>query len=455
MELHVIKRNGKLIYIITDNKGVAREVTLDYVKFAIESHDLPEYFINDLGEVFLPSPAFLSCPKQYMLVGRMRSETGETSYLLNRLMDKHMVKANYATLSALSQRAIVAGAMINSRNELCTSIKLDEYVIKQVNGKSTPVKVTPNTAAKLTSLAEKPEHTLSLTFTSLLDQLPSFERTITHTDTDKSDVRRKYPELYEMSAKGTVVQLDNNVKLIVDILNLQDLVADIASEAKLRIHIDATIVELIITDTDYRLSSIYFVQAAYEAYKMLFNKYAKIQTAVISNIDTNKSYWTIEFSTATTVEQPKRAVITRTRSDVLTLQDIYNVERSDKTVLLTEQQERQLLQGLKLGTSYILINGAEQFISTAYKLNLVEKTVGLTLKNSNNVEITFDFKGKTVQTLTATKLCLIAATGVANRQQITSVSIINDSINTMFTLQFTPKQAFPDGRQQDIISSLT
>lgn len=455
MELHVIKRNGKLIYIITDNKGVAREVTLDYVKFAIENHDLPEYFINDAGEVFLPSTAFMNCPKQYMLVGRMRSETGETSYLLNRLMDKHMVKANYATLSALTQRAIVAGAMINSRNELCTSIKLDEYVIKQVNGKSTPVKVTSSTAKKLTSLAEKPELTLSLTFASLLDQLSAFEKTITHTDTDNTDVRRKYPELYEMSAKGTVLQLDNNVKLVLDIVNLQDLVADIATEAKLRMYVDSTLVEVTITDTDYRLSSIYFVQAAYEAYKALFNKYAKLQTAIISNIDTHKSYWTIEFNTLQKIEQVKTSTITRTRSDVLTLQDMYDVERSDESVMLTEQQEKQLLQGLKLGTSYILINGAEQFISTSYRLNLVEKTLGLTLKNSNNVEIIFDFKGKTVQTLNATKICLIAATGVANRQLITSISIINDSINVMFTLQFTPKQSFTESRRQDIISSLT
>lgn len=454
MELQVVKRNDKLIYIITDNKGVAREVTLDYVKFAIQNNDLPEYFISSSGEVFLPSLAFLNCPKQYSLIGKLRGENGENFYLLTRLIDKHIVKANYNTLSTLTQRAIVAGAMINIKNELCTSIKLDEYIIKVVDGKSIPVKVTPSMDKKLQTLSEKPDHTITLTFDSILEHLLDFERTITHTDSSNTDIRRKYPELYEMSSKGTVLQLDNNVKLILNVINLQDLVADIASEAKIRMTVDSSLVEITITDTDYRLSSLNLIQAAYEAYKMLFDKYAKLKSAMISNVDNNKLYWAIEFGTVQKVERTKSQLATRTRSDVLTLQDIYNVEKSDESLAVTEQQEKQLVQGLKLGTSYVLIDGDSQYISTAYRLNLIEKTLFLTLKNGGDNEFSFEFKSKTVQSLNPTKICLIAATGIANRQNINTVSIINDSLNIIFTLQFTQKQTFSNARTQDIMASL-
>ena len=452
MELQVIKRNGKLIYIIVDDKGVPREVTLDYVKFAIENNDLPEYFINDAGEVFLPTAVFSSCPKQYALIGRITTDK-DVTYLLSRLMDKHTVRANLSTLQSLAKSGLVAGAIVNGRNELCTSIKLDEYTLKPINGKLIPVKITPAETKRFTTV-EQPAHTITFTFASLIDQLSAFEKTITHTDTDVSDVKRKYPELYELSARGTVLQLDNNVHIVLDIVNLQDLISDIAQEAKLRLKVETEIVEISITDTDYRLSSIYFVLAAYEAYKTIFNKYAKLQSAVISNTDTNKSYWTIEFDINQKAETVKTNANIRTRVDVLALQEMYIVERSSDSIDMKESVEDRLLQGLKLGTSYFLINGAEQFISTSYKLSLVEKTINITLKNGSGTEISFAFKGKVVEKLDATKACLIAATGVANRQLITSVSIVNDSTNNIFTLQFNLKQAGMNDRRQNILSTL-
>lgn len=455
MELHVVKRDNKLIYIIKDDNNIEREVTLSFVKFAIENHDLPEYFINNTGEVFLPNSALLNYPKQYSLLGKINGTQGDTTFLLNRLMDNHTVKSNYSTLNLLVQRGIVAGAIINSKGELCTSIKLDEYVIKQVDGKSIPVKVAQNVNNGLPKQVSQPTQTLSFSFMQLIDSLSAFEKTIIHTDTDITDVRRKWPELYEMSAKGTMLNFGNNIRIMLEIMNLSELTADVASNAIFRINFESNLIEVTITDVDYRLSSIYFIHCANEAYKMIFNKYAKLQSAIISNIDTNKSYWTIEFDSSQKTEVTAKANIIRTRADVLTIQEMYNVTKSEETVrLLSDTDEAKLVQGLKLGTSYILINGTEQFISTDYKLSIVEKTLTLTLKNGASTEITFDFKGKTVQNLDASKICLIAATGVANRQAITTVNIINDSINSMFTLQFTQKQTLADIRQQNIYESL-
>lgn len=436
MELSIIEQNGVKIYKIKDDKGYIREVTPEFVKFAIENGEVDNCYVDSMGNIFTDkNKAFTSsAATTYYLLGTLLSESKKlVGYLLQHKITKKVVKANKDTFLTLVEKRDVEGAFINENNDLCLNCGTDEYMLVNVNGKLVPRKINDRLTTPAYTMA------YSCDFVAVHDNFqtiePEFIRGTAPGDTLGGG--HKYPEIAEIRKDGIVVQFDD-IKVPVTLLNANDIIEDIANDAELLFYLDKEAVSLTVKNIDYRLNAVSLVVATWLAYKKLANNFAKITDIMISGKD--GTYWSATLAT-TKDKDVKDTVKRKTKADINAIQEMYQIDRSNTSIDIGDEVSKQLIQGLKLGTCSIIINCSDcSYTSTAFRLDLVEKQVYMKFQSSTIIGVEeLTYKGKNVDVLTPVMACIIAATSVAAKHDITTVSIMNHKDGNSFELIFKPK----------------
>lgn len=438
MELSVIEQNGKKIYRVKDEEGFVREVTLEFVKFAIENGEIDNCYVDNKGNIFTTTNKVFNVTHaaHYKLLGKLFDSVKTlTGYLLQQKATNKVVKASIEKFNLLVEQHEVDGAFINKDNELCLLQGIDEYQLINVDGKVIPRKISNK---KIVS-----SYTMSYNcdFSTVHDTALILENKLVRgtAENDRLGRGHKYPEIVEIQADGIVVQIDN-VKIAVKLLNKQDIVDDIANQAELSFTFKNDTVSLKITDIDYRLNAFSLVVGVYLAYKKLVNNFAKLVDIMISGTD--QYYWSavVRQESINTVED---TIKHKTKSDINVIQEMYNIEKSQFVLDITPEQEQTYIRSLKLGNGAILINCENcTFTSTTFRLDFVNKEVYMKFQNNTTSEIEeIAYKGKNVDNLTPIMACIIAATVAAKHYVIKNISIIDYRTNNSFELLFKSKSS--------------
>lgn len=438
MELSIIEQNGVKIYKIKDDKGFVREVTPEFVKFAIENGEVENCYVDSVGNIFTDKNRTFtsSAATTYLLLGTLLSETKKlVGYLLQHKTTKKVVKANKDTFLTLAEKRDVEGAFLNENNDLCLNCGTYEYMLVNVNGKLVPRKIND----RLTT----PAYTMSFScdFAAVHDNFQQLEAKFVRGKApgDVLGGGHKYPEIAEIRKDGIVVQFDD-IKVPVTLLNASDIIEDIANDAELLFYLDKEAVSITVKNIDYRLNAVSLVIAAWLAYKKLANNFAKITDIMISGKD--GTYWSATMNTDKSSDI-KDAVKRKTKADINAIQEMYQIDKGNTSIDISDEISKQLIQGLKLGTCSIIINCSDcSYTSTAFRLDLIEKQVYMKFQSSAVVGVEeLTYKGKNVDTLTPVMACIIAATSVAAIRTITTVSIMNHKDGNSFELIFKPKSS--------------
>lgn len=436
MKLSVIEQNGNKIYKVQDNNSLEREVTFEYVKFLIESGDLPGYYVDANGNILSDAdPKLKNVVKtEYILLGRLFDENLRPSgYLLQHKATNKVLKSADDTFRVLVTRGIVEGAYINN-GEICMVHVVDEYQLVNTGGKLLPRKLK----SKKTVTTDY-EMVLDCEFSTVHETMLSYEGKIVRGKAvnDILGGRHKYPEIVEIHPGGIVIELDTE-KVSVQLLNKQDIVDDIADIAELSFEYKQKKVKLRILNIDYRLNAFSLAIAVYLSYKKLVNNFVKLNEVIISGLD--NTYWSANIADEQQLNV-NTAIKRKTKADINTIRELYNVEKGPYTLDTTDNFEKSLIQGLKLGFCTIFINCKEcSYTSTAFKLDFVEQEVYMKFQSnvSDKVEELI-YKGKNVGDLTPVMACIIAATAVAAQHTISNVSIADSRTNNSFELLFKLK----------------
>lgn len=436
MELSIIEQNGVKIYKIKDDKGYVREVTPEFVKFAIENGEVDNCYVDSMGNIFTDKNRRFtsSAATTYYLLGKLLDERKKLAgYLLQHKTTKKVVKANSDTFRKLVEKRDVEGAFINDKNDMCLNCGTDEYMLTNVEGKLVPRKISNRLTTPAYTM------TYSCDFTAVHDAFKTLEPKLVR-GTSPGDTLgggHKYPEIIEMRKDGIVVQIDD-VKLSVILVNMQDIIEDIANDAELIFYLDGETVSLTITGIDYRLNAVSLVVATWLAYKKLVNNFAKLTDIMISGKD--NTYWsaTLKTEKESVVNDPVKR---KTKADINAIQEMYQIDRGQTSIDISDEISKQLIQGLKLGTCSLIINCSDcSYTSVAFRLDLIEKQVYMKFQTPVKLESEeLSYKGKNVDALTPVMACIIAATAVAAKHEITTVSIMNHKDGSSFELIFKSK----------------
>lgn len=438
MELSINELNGVKIYKIKDDKGYVREVTPEFVKFALENGEIDNCYIDSKGNIFTDKNRLFStsAATTYLLLGKLFDENKRhIGYLVQNKITKKVSKANEATFLSLVIKQDVEGAFLNENNDLCLNCGTDEYTLTNVNGKLVPRK----TSNQLTTTPYT--MTYSCDFSVVYDNLQTLESKFIRSTAAGATLGkgRKYPDIAEVLRDGITVQFDET-KIVVKMLNAQDITDDIANNAELLFYLNNEAINVTILNIDYRLNALSLVVATWLAYKKLVNNFAKITEILISGKD--NSYWA---ATLKTDDAPSTVstVKVKTRTDINTLQEMYQIDKSKTSIDISDEVSNLFIQGLKLGTCSIIITCTDcSYTSVAFRLNMVEKQVYMkfqTLSNAESEEISYT--GKSINALTPVMACIIAATAVAATHTITMVSIMNHRDGSSFELIFKSKSS--------------
>lgn len=436
MELSIDEQDGKKIYKIKDDRGCIREVTPEFVKFAIENNEVDNCYVDSQGNIFTEKNKTFVTAKAatYLLLGKLFDERRKLAgYLLQNKSTKKVARANAETFRKLVEKQDVEGAFVNDSNDLCLNCGTDEYQLVNVDGKLIPRKISNQLTIPTYSM------TFTCDFTAVHDAFQTIESKLVRGTAagDTLGGGHKYPDIAEIRSDGIVVQFDD-VKVSVTLVNASDIIEDIANDAELIFYINNETVNLTITNIDYRLNAVSLVIATWLAYKKLVNNFAKITDIMISGKDS--SYWSATLQ-AVEKEVKKDNVKRKTKADINAIQEMYQIDRGQTSIDIADELNKQFIQGLKLGTCSIIINCSDcSYTSVAFRLDLVEKQVYMKFQTTNTLESEeLSYKGKNVDALTPVMACIIAATAVAAQHNITNVSIMNHKDNVSFELIFKSK----------------
>lgn len=436
MELSIIEQDGVKIYKIKDDKGCVREVTPEFVKFAIENDEIVNCYVDSYGNIFTDKNRLFasSAATTYLLLGKLFDENKKlVGYLLQHKTTKKVLRATLETFDKLVKIRDVEGAFFNDKNDLCLNCGTDEYMLVNVDGKVVPRKISNRITTTTCTM------TYTCDFSAVHEAFKSIEPSLVRGTAagDTLGGGHKYPDIAEIRNDGIVLQVDD-VKLPITLVNRQDIVGDIANNAELVFYIDREIVNLTITNIDYRLNAVSLVIATWLAYKKLVNNFAKITDIMIAGKDA--SYWsaTLKAKEETDVNN---SIKKKTKADINAIQEMYQIDRSNTSIDISDETSKQFIQGLKLGTCSLIINCSDcSYTSVAFRLDLVEKQVYMKFQAPTILESEeLSYKGKNVDSLTPVMACIIAATAVAAKHTITTVSIMNHRDNSSFELIFKSK----------------
>lgn len=436
MELNIIEQDGVKIYKIKDDKGCVREVTPEFVKFAIENNEIGNCYVDSYGNIFTDKNRLFasSVATTYLLLGKLFDEGKHlVGYLLQHKTSKKVLRANQATFNKIVEKRDVEGAFFNEKHDLCLNCGTDEYILEDVDGKLIPRKISNRLTTK--------NYTMSYTcdFTSVHEVFKTLEKSLVRGTAagDTLGGGHKYPDIAEIRKDGIVLQVDD-VKLPITLVNSKDIIGDIANNAELIFYIDKEIVNLTITNIDYRLNAVSLVVATWMAYKKLVNNFAKITDIMIAGKD--NSYWSATLKTKEE-EEVRTSIKKKTKADINAIQEMYQIDRGQTSIDISDEVSKQFIQGLKLGTCSIIINCSDcSYTSVAFRLDLVEKQVYMKFQSPTNLDTEeLSYKGKNVDALTPVMTCIIAATSVVSKHDITTVSIVNHRDNSSFELVFKSK----------------
>ena len=438
MELSITEQNGVKIYRIKDDKGYVREVTPEFVKFAIENGEVDNCYVDDAGNIFTDKNKMftVSAATTYFLLGKLFDESKRLAgYLLQNKTTKKVAKASMDTFLKLVEKRDVEGAFINEKGDLCLNCGTDEYMLTNVDGKLVPRKISNRLTTQPYTM------TYTCDFAAVHDAFKTLEPKIVR-GTSPGDTLgggHKNPEIAEIRKDGIVTQFDD-VKIATTLVNGKDIIDDIANDAELLFYIDKEAVSLTVKNIDYRLNAVSLVIATWLAYKKLVNNFAKITDIMISGKD--DTYWSATLS-AITENNTKDNIKRKTKADINAVQEMYQIDRGQTSIDISDETSKQLIQGLKLGTCSLIINCSNcSYTSTAFRLDLIEKQVYMKFQSPTSLDTEeLSYKGKNVDALTPVMACIIAATAVVAKHDITTISIMNHKDGNSFELIFKLKSS--------------
>lgn len=444
MELIISSRNGTKIYGVKDDNGEIKEVTFDYVKYAIANGDLPAYYLDKLGNIFIPEGLSSGSRQlQYKLIGILYDKSNTvTGYLVQDVRASQVKKADVSAMATLIRQNRVSGAVLNERSEICTLCGTDEYqMVKDETGKEKPVKIVYNSATSSSSPYTK-EFTCS--FHDVLDEITKLEPLVerSHATNDALGSPRKYPDISLIRTDGIVLHIDGN-QITAALLNAEDINEDITNHADVKFIYGHDVVHLKIVDTNYQINAFSLVAGILIAYRRLVNNFAKLDDVMISG--KSQLYWSATILSEKKSETTKKSsIVEKTQSDIMTLNEMYDVKKSLISLNITPEQEHKLIRDLKIGTSQITItcNGII-YHSDKFVLNMIDQSLYIrfvpTTPTAKIVEIKYRGKSVANDSITCTIVCIVSATAVAKDYTINSVSINSLKSNLAYDLTFTLK----------------